>query len=215
MAERGGYDPNSEMYNSTREAGGERTWRQERVFKVRRRVATALAGVVALAASYGVARAQEQDVRPVDPTEQSSAEAAKPLELDNLKPGDEVRYHHGIVEIDTTKLNIRKSPVVANDESASNAWKLDADRLVVVNPIYVKSDENGNWYLGVDGEGNFYYWVDSQPGTITDMESGGDADLTASVGGIIRATSTSGIAVAPSEGSPDGDMELAGTITAA
>ncbi len=224
MSERGGYDPNSGVKSNpdslpfdpmkTAEKRAERD-RMKRVYKIRQRVVGSIAAIGALTGVGVMAHAMEHDVAPVDQQAQTDQET-KPTELTipDLKPGDTVDYHRGIFELNLDNINVRKSPYVNNDVDNSNRWHLSEDSMTVINPIYVRTDENGDWYMAVDEKGDRYYFSGKVENAISDVEKGGPAQLgSSSERAVIEATTSQGVLARGTEGADE--QELIGTITTA
>lgn len=91
---------------------------------------------------------------------------------DELKLGSSHNVAQGVFQINPSELNVRKRPVVADDNSVGDTNKYQlSSRITVINPVYVKTDVNGSWWLAADSHGRNYYFTGDNGG-IKDFESG-------------------------------------------
>lgn len=173
-----------------------------------------LAGAVLVVLSIAGLSAQFNkgtNIEPVNVIEQTKDNDSKKIEIKSLQVGSSISFSGGVFSVNPRDLNIRKSPVVFEDKSGgeSNRWNLGAS-FTVVNPVYVKDDINGDWFVAVDAKGEEYFFVGNRGG-ITNLENGNavknlSANMTT---GNVIATTTKGSVVK----NDIGKNELIATIT--
>ena len=173
-----------------------------------------LAGAVLVVLSIAGLSAQFNkgtNIEPVNVIEQTKDNDSKKIEIKSLQVGSSISFSDGVFAVNPRELNIRKSPVVFEDKSGgeSNRWNLGAS-FTVVNPVYVKDDINGDWFVAVDAKGEEYFFVGNRGG-ITNLENGNPVkNLSANMTtGNVIATTTKGSVVK----NDFGENELIATIT--
>ncbi len=173
-----------------------------------------LAGAVLVVLSIAGLSAQFNkgtNIEPVNVIEQTKDNDSKKIEIKSLQVGSSISFSDGVFAVNPRELNIRKSPVVFEDKSGgeSNRWNLGAS-FTVVNPVYVKDDINGDWFVAVDAKGEEYFFVGNRGG-ITNLENGNPVkNLSANMTtGNVIATTTKGSVVK----NDIGENELIATIT--
>lgn len=89
----------------------------------------------------------------------------KNIKNPELVIGSERMTDEGIFTIHIDKLNVRKQPSVIEETATgeSNKYNLKDD-ITVVNPVYVKTDANGDWWLATDAEGKNYFFTGTNGG---------------------------------------------------
>ncbi|MCC7289122.1 hypothetical protein IT414_01900 [bacterium] len=226
MAERGGYDPNmvgpDGIPGSPAARESERA-RMERVYQRRRRALGGVGGLLLAAlAAAGLSAGNKVDKTDIEPvggeTTTQTSEQTRLLEIDSLRPGQEVSYYRGIVELDLNKLNLRDRPMAIQDNAGtSNKIKVSEDSMIVINPIYVESNEDGAWFRGYDAEGHEFNFA-GNVGHITSVETGqpvslGQSSIYSENGAEntakIVATTSSGVAAR----TESGEELIVGTVT--
>jgi len=228
MAERGGYDPNiigPDGIPGSPAAREKERARMDKIYQRRRRVVGGVGGMLAAALTVAglaaASRADKTDIEPVGgngETTTRTSEQTRQLEIDSLKVGQEVSFYRGIVELDLNNLNLRDKPMAVQDSAGtSNKIKVDEESMIVINPVFVGSNEDGDWYRGYDAEGHEFNFA-GNVGHITSVETGEPVSLDSTSiydqsGGenkaTVVATTSAGVA-ARTEGS---ENLIVGTVT--
>ena len=179
----------------------------------KRKLAAAVLSVLTVAGLAHVALSSRKDIDPVESAEiqRPSSDDSKKLDIESLQVGSSISFSDGVFAVNPHDLNIRKSPVVFEDKAGgeNNRWNLGAS-FTVVNPVYVKDDINGDWFVAVDAKGEEYFFVGNRGG-ITNLENGNPVkNLSANMTtGNVIATTTEGSVVK----NDIGENELIATIT--
>lgn len=151
---------------------------------VKRAIAAVVMGVIAIAGIKKIhddkvvhpeAVAVESDK--LSNVEQKSGEN---FENEYLPVGSVQTIAEGIYIIDPSKLNVRTSPVVIEDnaDGQSNRYTLSG-KMYVANPVRVGADINGTWWLATDSSGRNFFFTGNNGG-ITNYETGKQIDALSS-----------------------------------
>jgi hypothetical protein len=143
--------------------------------KIIKRTAAALAAVLVIG---GLMREGQTEILPTSERHEQDSQRDRNIELKSLKVGDDVQYRDGVYKIDVNKLNLRKDPFVDHEKNNKLTPTWDKDNLYVSGPVYVRSDDNGDWFEAVDANGVEMYFSGSNGG-ISDVSTGKDVDLEA------------------------------------
>ena len=95
------------------------------------------------------------------------------IENNALKVGSKQVIIEGVIEINPKELNVRNQPLVVNPSMSggdSNLIKLNS-KMTVVNPVYVKDDVDGSWWMASDANGKNYYFTGNNGG-IVNLDNG-------------------------------------------
>jgi predicted nucleic acid-binding Zn-ribbon protein len=91
------------------------------------------------------------------------------IENNELKVGSKQVIAEGVYEINPEELNVRSSAMVQNPSSSggdSNLVNLNG-KITVVNPVFVKEDIDGSWWMASDANGRNYYFTGNNGGIVS------------------------------------------------
>lgn len=147
--------------------------KQESKFK-RQMAGAVLAALTIAGIAYKHTSSEQPDkvaIERVDINSGASPEGES-INNDELKLGSSHNVAQGVFQINPGELNIRKRPIVADDNSVGDTNKYQlSGKITVINPVYVKTDVNGSWWLAADSHGRNYFFTGDNGG-IVDFESG-------------------------------------------
>ena len=147
--------------------------KQESKFK--RQIAGAVLAALTIAGiAYKHSSSEQPDKVAIERVDINSGAEPQGESVNNneLKLGKEYEIAQGVFQINPGELNVRKRPVVVEDKSAgeTNKYQLSS-KITVINPVYVKTDVNGSWWVAADSHGRNYYFTGDNGG-IVEYENG-------------------------------------------
>lgn len=155
------------------------SFKDAEVSKIKKGIAAAVLSLIAfLGVTYNANKPKSADAVKVQTTEVvNGLPEANMLDNSELEIGSLHSVVEGVFTINPDELNVRKSPRVIEDSASGETNRRNIKgKITVANPVFVREDENGEWFMGVDADGKIYFFTGGNGG-ITDFRDGKEANL--------------------------------------